>query len=91
MNQVFQFALRKFVLVFFNDILIYSASWLDHLKHLEAVLQTFRQHQLYARLSKCSFGVTEVDYLVHKVSGKGVSMESTKVQAVLEWPIHQLM
>ncbi|XP_057425934.1 uncharacterized protein LOC130719329 [Lotus japonicus] len=58
LNKVFQFALRKFVLVFFDDILIYSDSWLDHLKHLELVLQTLKHHQLYARLSKCSFGAT---------------------------------
>lgn len=86
MNKVFQFALRKFVLVFFYDILIYSDSWLDHLKHLELVLQTLKHHQLYARLSKCSFGATEVDFLGHTVSGKGVSMEATKIKAVLDWP-----
>ena len=86
MNKVFQSALRKFVLVFFDDILVFSSYWHDHLKHLEAVLQILQQHQLYARLSKCSFGASEVDYLGHQVSGKGVSMESTKVQAVLEWP-----
>ena len=86
MNKVFQSALRKFVLVFFDDILVFSSSWHDHLKHLEAVLQILQQHQLYARLSKCSFGASEVDYLGHRVSSKGVSMESTKVQAVLEWP-----
>lgn len=54
--------------------------------HLESVLQTLQQHLLYARLSKCSFGLLEVDYLGHVVSGSGVAMEKSKVQAVLEWP-----
>lgn len=86
MNQIFQKELRKFVLVFFDDILIYSPSWHTHLIHLELVLQTLKKHQLYARLSKCSFGLMEVDYLGHKVSGTGVSMDALKVQAVKEWP-----
>jgi hypothetical protein len=86
MNKIFIYAIRKFVLVFFDDILVYSSSWNDHLQHLESVLLTLQRHELYAKLSKCSFGATEVDYLGHKVSGKGVSMESTKIQAVLDWP-----
>ena len=86
MNKIFQDALRKFVLVFFDDILVYSPSWLAHLGHLKAVLQILQRHQLYARLSKCSFGATEVEYLGHQVSGSGVAMELTKVQAVMEWP-----
>ncbi|MCI13843.1 hypothetical protein A2U01_0034965, partial [Trifolium medium] len=61
MNKIFQSALRKFVLVFFDDILVYSTSWREHLIHLESVLQTLQHHQLYARLSKCSFGANEVD------------------------------
>ncbi|MCI12752.1 hypothetical protein A2U01_0033859, partial [Trifolium medium] len=64
----------------------YSSSWNDHLQHLESVLLALQRHELYAKLSKCSFGAKEVDYLGHKVSSRGVSMESTKVQAVLEWP-----
>ncbi|GAU10138.1 hypothetical protein TSUD_421340 [Trifolium subterraneum] len=86
MNKIFQFALRKFVLVFFDDILVYSPSWNTHLQHLEAVLQTLQHHELYARLSKCFFGTREVDYLGHNVSGTCVSMESTKIQAVMDWP-----
>ncbi|MCI06310.1 hypothetical protein A2U01_0027368, partial [Trifolium medium] len=66
MNKIFQTALRKFVLVFFDDILVYSSSWISHLSHLETVLQVLQHHQLYARLSKCSFGAMEVDYLGHK-------------------------
>lgn len=86
MNEVFQFALRKFVLVFFDDILIYSPTWMSHLDHLERVLHTLQQHVLFVKLSKCSFGMLEVDYLGHTVSGNGVSMDKGKVQAVLDWP-----
>lgn len=66
--------------------MVYSGSWKAHLVHLEVVLQTPQKHQLYARLSKCSFGLSEVDYLGHKVSGAGVSMDADKVAAVKEWP-----
>jgi hypothetical protein len=86
MNQVFQHLLRKSVLVFFDDILVYSPSWNDHLLHLHEVLQLLRAHCLYAKVSKCSFGVTKIDYLGHIVSGNGVEMDDSKVKAVLEWP-----
>lgn len=85
MNTIFQKELRKFVLVFFDDILVYSPSWSAHLSHLELVLQTL-QHVLFTRLSKCSFGLLEVEYLGHKVSGARVAMDDGKVQAVLDWP-----
>lgn len=61
MNQVFQDVLRKFVLVFFDDILVYSPTWNEHLQHLEAVLSTLQQQALFVKLSKCSFGLPEVD------------------------------
>lgn len=54
--------------------------------HFDLVLQTLKQHQLYATLSKCSFGLMEVNYLGHKVSGTGVAMDELKVSAVKEWP-----
>lgn len=62
-DSIFQTVMRKYVLVFFDDILVYSANWGDHLKHLESVLQILQQHTLFAKLSKCSFGLIEVDYL----------------------------
>ncbi|MCH86637.1 hypothetical protein A2U01_0007496, partial [Trifolium medium] len=85
MNKVLQTALRKFVLVFFDDILVYSASWACHLQHLEWVLQVLAQNELFAKLSKCSFGQRAVDYLGHIVSGTGVTMDANKVQAVQDW------
>ncbi|GAU44890.1 hypothetical protein TSUD_400530 [Trifolium subterraneum] len=86
MNTIFQAALRKFVLVFFDDILIYSPSWNCHLQHLEWVLQILEQYELFAKLSKCSFGQKEVDYLGHIVSGSGVYMHAEKIKDVLAWP-----
>lgn len=87
MNQVFQSLLRKSVLVFFDDILVYSPNWSMHLTHLEEVLQLMRHHQLYAKLSKCCFGFTKVDYLGHTISQEGVHMDKDKVKAVLDWPL----
>jgi len=80
MNDIFKPYLRKFVLVFFNDILVYSSSWHNHLKHLELVLQLLKQESLYAKLSKCSFGTSEIDYLGHTISGQGVHMDKQKVK-----------
>ncbi|XP_025608187.1 uncharacterized mitochondrial protein AtMg00860-like [Arachis duranensis] len=73
------------LLVFFDDILIYSPTWEHHLHHLELVLKLLQQEQLYAKLSKCSFGSAEIDYLGHTISGNGVHMEDAKLQVVMEW------
>jgi hypothetical protein len=86
MNEIFQQALRKYVLVFFDDILVYSPTWQTHLDHLTRVLETLLQHILFVKLSKCSFGMTEVDYLGHTVSGSGVAMDKCKVKDILNWP-----
>ena len=86
MNQVFKPHLRKFVLVFFDDILIYSSSLAKHLEHLEITLGILRQHKLCAKRSKCSFGVKQVEYLGHVISLQGVSTDPAKIQAVKDWP-----
>lgn len=83
---MFQPYLRKFVLVFFDDILIYSCSWEEHLRHLETVFEILQQQQLYTKLSKCSFGKQEVNYLGHVISRKGVAADPEKVYAILDWP-----
>ena len=67
MNSIFKPFLRKFLLVFFNDILIYIKSWKDHVEHIDMVLQLLEEKQLYAKRSKCFFGVQEVEYLGHIV------------------------
>ncbi|GKA65821.1 putative mitochondrial protein [Tanacetum coccineum] len=87
MNEVFKPFLRKFTLVFFDDILIHSKSLEDHVKHLRAILEVMRKHQLYAKLSKCVFEATQVEYLGHVISAMGVSTDPSKIQAMEKWPI----
>jgi hypothetical protein len=86
MNDVLRPYLRKFVLVFFDDILIYSTSWAEHLRHLSIVLNALRAHSLHLERSKCSFGTTVVAYLGHVISEGGVAMDAEKVTAVAAWP-----
>ena len=68
MHSIFKSVLRKFVLVFFDDILICSKSWEEHVQQVEKVLQLLEEQQLYSNPSKCAFGVQEVEYLGHIVS-----------------------
>ncbi|XP_028552250.1 uncharacterized protein LOC114580023 [Dendrobium catenatum] len=86
MNQVFQPYLRRFVLVFFDDILVYNKSLQDHLHHLGVVLSTLLEHQLYANHKKCSFAQKEVEYLGHIISNDGVAADPTKIEAMVNWP-----
>jgi hypothetical protein len=79
MNDVLRPFLRRFVLVFFDDILIYSKSWADHLRHLRVVLNELRRHTLFVKRSKCAFGVTAVSYLGHIILEAGVAMDPAKV------------
>ena len=85
MNEVFKPYLRKFVLVFFDDILIYSKDQGAHGEHLATVLGTLAQHELYANGDKCEIGKEEVAYLGHIISARGVAMDMDKVQAMLDW------
>ena len=87
MNSTFQPYLRKFILFFFNDILIYSKSLEEHAEHLTLTLQILQQHSLYVKLQKCSFPTTQVEYLGHVISGKGVATNPKTVQANVQWPI----
>jgi len=86
MNDVLKPFLCRFVLVFFNDILIYSSSWAEHLQHVKAVFQRLREHLLFVKRSKCFFGEESVGYLVHIISHAGVAMDPEKVAAVEAWP-----
>ena len=83
-NLVFRPLLRQCMLVFFDDILIYSLDWPTHLFHLVEVLSLLAQHHLVANRKKCSFGLTFVEYLGNIISAKGVEMDPSKVRAVLE-------
>jgi hypothetical protein len=86
MNDVLRSYLRRFVLVFFDDILIYSSSWAEHLQHIAIVLNELRAHSLHLKRSKCSFGAPSVAYLGHVISAEGVAMDADKVAAVSAWP-----
>ncbi|KAJ6808834.1 uncharacterized protein M6B38_165845 [Iris pallida] len=86
MNRVFYQYLDKFVIMFIDDILIYSKSEEEHEKHLRIVLQTLREKKLYAKLSKCEFWLDQIPFLGHIVSGEGISVDPKKVEAVKSWP-----
>ena len=85
MHRVFQPYLDQFVVVFVDDILIYSQSEWGHEYHLRIVLQLLRDHQLYAKFSKFEFWLIEVRFLGHVVSALGVSVNLEKVKAVMRW------
>ena len=86
MNDIFRPFLRRHILVFFDNILVYSNSWVAHLWHLEQVFQALQAHSLVVNLKKCVLGRTEVEYHDHIVSFAGVNMDPVKVSAVLSWP-----
>ena len=85
MNWAFKPYLDKFVVVFIDDILIYSKSHVEHGEHLRIVLQTLRERQLYAKLSKCQFWLDKVAFLSHVISADGVSVDPQKIEAVVNW------
>jgi hypothetical protein len=86
MNHVFHPFLRHFVLVFFDDILIYSKTWQAHLAHVDQVLHLLSKHKLFLKQSKCGFGTSEVEYLGHIVGKDGVWVDSKKIEAMQDWP-----
>ena len=85
MNKVFQPYLDKFVIVFIDDILVYSRDEKEHANHLRLVLQTLREKQLYAKFNKCEFWLDQVVFLGHIVSGEGIKVDPKKIEAVLNW------
>ena len=87
MNHIFRPYLRKFVLIFFDDILIYRSSMEAHMFYLQQVFKQMRKHTLVAKLSKCSFGTSKVEYLGYFVSATSISTDPRKIQAIQEWPI----
>jgi len=85
MNRIFHPYLDKFVVVFIDDILIYSKSKEEHAEHLRTVLEILKEKQLYAKLSKCEFWLEEVHFLGHVIGRGGVAVDPSKVAAVLNW------
>jgi hypothetical protein len=85
MNKVFMDGLDKFVVVFIDDILIYSSIAEEHEQHLRVVLEKLRQNQLYAKFSKCDFWLKEVAFLSHVLTTEGVAVDPAKIETVKEW------
>jgi hypothetical protein len=85
MNKVFMEYLDRLIIVFIEDILIFSKMEEEHEKHLRMVLEKLRSNQLYAKFSKCEFWLTEVAFLGHVISARGVSVDPGKVKDVLNW------
>jgi hypothetical protein len=94
MNFVLMTELDKFVVVFIDDILIYSKNEEEHAEHLRIVLQRLRAHKLYAKFSKCEFWLDNVKFLGHSISKEGISVDPSKVQKVMDWKppktVHQI-
>jgi hypothetical protein len=89
MNAIFAKYMRKFVLIFMDDILIFSKSLEDHLEHLNLVFQTLLEHKLYIKFSKCTFAQQQITCLAHIISKEGVSTDPAKTEAMLQWPMPQ--
>lgn len=83
MNQIFGLVLNHYVLVHINDILVYSKNSQDHITHLIYVVETLRQHYLYAKFEKCSFLIHQISFLGHMVSDEGVFIDSTVIENII--------
>jgi hypothetical protein len=87
MNKVFMEYLDRFVVVFIDDILIYSKNERDHEEHLRLVVQKLRDNQLYAKFSKCEFWIDKVPFLGHIISNGGIAVDPAKVKEIMEWRV----
>ena len=85
MNRVFRPYVDKFLVVFLDDILVYSKDVQEHEQHLKLVPQKLREKKLYAKLNKCDFWLKEVSFLGHIVSAEGIRVDPTKIEAVVNW------
>ena len=85
MNRVFQPYVDQFVVIFIDDILVYSKDAQEHEQHLKIVLQTLREKKLYDKLSKCDFWIKKVSFLGHIVSVEGIRVDPTKIKTVVNW------
>ena len=81
-NHIFRGQLKKFVLVFFDDIIIYSHTWEEHIQHIEKILHILEEQKFYAKLSKCDFGLKEMLYLGHIIGVDGVRVHEEKICAI---------
>jgi hypothetical protein len=86
MDDVLRPFTNSFVVVYLDDILIFNRTWEEHMRHIQQVLSTLRQHKLYANLEKLSFGMNKVQYLGYIVDEHGVHVDPTKIQVIHDWP-----
>ena len=86
MNRIFKTYLDEFVVVFIDDILIYSKDRLEHEHHLRTVLQILRERKLFAKLKKCEFWLDEVVFLGHVINKEGILVDPQKIEAIVNWP-----
>jgi hypothetical protein len=86
MNDIFRPYLRRFMLVFFDNILVYSHNEEKHVRHLRLVFKTLVWYKLFAKQSKCKFASSEIEYLGHIVSGQKVYADLGKVESMIKWP-----
>jgi len=86
MNNIFRKYLDKFVLVFIDDILVYSKNKHEHEEHLHIVIRVLREHQIYAKFSKCDFYKPQIQYLGHIISEEGIVVDLENIRAIKDWP-----
>lgn len=89
MTRVFKAHLGKFIIVYLNNILIFSKTWEEHERHVRAALQLLRENKLYVKKKKCTFGATEVEYLGYVVNDEGIKTNPKKIEAMTKWLIPQ--
>jgi len=86
MNELFQPYLRNFILVFFDDIIIYNNTWKENLNHLEQLLSLLEENHYFSKISKCTFGKEEIEYLGHVISKEGFKVDPSKIKEIMEYP-----
>lgn len=87
MNEIFRPYLRKFIIVFFDDILVYSGGEDEHLAHLRIVFDILKQHSLFIKEKKCTFAAPRIEYLGHVIDQNGVYMDPQKIESIKRWPM----
>jgi hypothetical protein len=87
MDNIFNKYLERFVVIFINDILVYSKMEEEHDEHLRIVLQTLRKHKLYTKFDKCDFYHKEIQYLGHFISSEGIVVDPKKIKSIMEWVV----
>ena len=86
MNHVFKHFIGYFVIVYFDDILVYSKNQEQHLEHLRQVFEVLREHKLYVNLKKCQFLTNSLVFLGYVVSNEGIMVDPSKIEAITSWP-----